>query len=102
MEQPEATATLDPEVMAVAEAQAAKDLELLQALNARKAEAQEQEPITITTDEPQRVPLNRAERRAQVKLYATILASTERQVPVVNPTIIPRRERRRRKGGRRA
>jgi hypothetical protein len=100
VEQPEATATLDPEVMAVAQAQAEKDLELLAALQARKEEGlEEQEPFTITTDEPVRVPLNRAERRAQVKLYAAILASTERQTPIVNPTIIPRRERRRKKGG---
>lgn len=49
-----------------------------------------------------RQPMNRAERRAQVKQYAAILALTERQRPIVNPTIIPKADRRRRKGTRRA
>jgi hypothetical protein len=115
----------------LAEAQAAKDLALLQELNARRAKAKEQEAITLNgkavhhidesgaavdedglpleltevpdeEPEPVRMPMNRAERRKQVKLYAMVLAATERQTPIVNPTIIPRAKRRRQKGGRRA
>lgn len=132
MDQPEtAASTPTEEALAVAQAQAAKDLELLQAVNAARAKVKEQEPITINgkvahhidesgvpvdedgfplelTEVPDaepvvtRMPMNRADRRAQVKLYARILAETERQTPVVNPTIIPRSQRRKRKGGRRA
>lgn len=58
-------------------------------------------PLTLTEvpdEEPviTRVPMNRSERRAQVKQYARMLALTERQRPVVNPTIRPKSKRRRR------
>lgn len=94
--------SITPEAIAAAEEQAAKDGALLAQLNearqkAREARAEEpeQEPFTITTD---RVPLNRAQRRAQVRQYASLLAATERQTPIVHPTIIPRSKRRRRPG----
>lgn len=80
----------------LAEAQAAKDAELMASLKAKRGAPQPmQEPITITTDA--RPKMNRAERRQQVKLYAMVLAGTEKQTPVRNPTIIPRSQRRRRK-----
>jgi hypothetical protein len=43
--------------------------------------------------------MNRAERRQQVKLYALLLRETEKQTPVVNPTIIPKSKRRRKGSG---
>jgi len=54
---------------------------------------EEQEPITITTDEVPHV-MNRAERRSQVKLYALLLRESNKQQPVVNATIIPKNKRR--------
>ena len=103
---------LDPETVAeqadlfaIAEAQAEKDLELLRALNARKDN--EQEPFVITTDDTEateesiiepRVPMNRAERRQQVKLYALLLREGEKQRPYVAPTVIPKSKRRRKPG----
>lgn len=106
MEAEESAAAVSDDVMAVAVAQAEKDIALLEQLNAKRAEAKaEQEPITITTDDPdlmERKPMNRAERRQQVKLYAMLLRETEKQQPIVNPTIVPKAARRRKKGGRRA
>lgn len=81
------------------EALAAKDAELLSALQQRT-----QERMSVTTDQPEKVlepkvPMNRAQRRQQVALYARVLAETERQTPTVHPTIVPKAKRRRRKGG---
>lgn len=93
----------------LAEKQAAKDRELLAQLQSRP----QQEPIEVVTDhevdddgvpmsEPRR-PLNRAQRRQLVRNYADLLKLTSPpQVPVRNPTIIPKSKRRRRKGGRNA
>jgi hypothetical protein len=88
------------------EQQATADAALMELLQAKRAiaskqvladvktgeDAAEQEAFTITTDV--RVPMNRAERRAQVRMYAKVLAESERQRPIVNPTIIPRQTRR--------
>jgi hypothetical protein len=60
------------------------------------------ESVADAVVEPKRAPMNRAERRAQVAMYARILAAQERQTPIVNPTIIPKAKRRRHKGGRNA
>lgn len=106
-----------------AKAQAAEDAEVWAKLEqeridrlvaradkARKAEhitvegAEGQESVVIETDNPdtiaefKRVPMNRAQRRAQVQQYASLLAMTERQTPVVNPTIRPKSKRRRQPG----
>ena len=97
------------DVMALAEAQALKDAELLAALQERKREVKERilaevgeaEAAAPAPAAPVRIPMNRAQRRAQVRMYARLLAATERQQPVVNPTIIPKSARRRRKGNRR-
>lgn len=104
--------TLPPEVLEAAQRQADADKELLAQLQARTAEldAAKQEAMTIVTDHevdeddvPVRRPtMNRAQRRQQVRFYAQLLAETEKQAPYVNPTIIPRASRRRRKGGRHA
>lgn len=84
------------EELALAQAQADKDLDLLAAASAKAREKRvEPEPVTERH-------MNRAERRAQVKYYAKLLAETERQEPIRNATIIPRAKRRRQKGGRRA
>lgn len=92
----------------IAKEQAAKDAALLEALRQKFEEENEPDvPVVITSPDVAeeaeeaglitRMPMNRAERRQQVKLYAMVLAGTERQTPIRNPTIIPRRERRRRK-----
>lgn len=107
------TDELSTEVMTLAEAQAAKDAALMSALIDRRKRAKSPAKAIVAdvaaaedeADHPQpvaapRIPLNRAQRRAQVKQYARILALTERQVPVVNPTIIPKSARRRRKNSR--
>lgn len=92
-------------------AQAANDAavwaKLEEERKARLAARAEQQPIVIETDdvdadeesiiEP-RIPMNRAERRQQVRMYAALLAASEKQTPVVNPTIIPKSKRRRRAG----
>lgn len=82
----------------LATAQAAKDQELLAALQARKEAGEE--PAAIVQEPAPRIYLSRAERRAQVKQYAALLTLSERQAPVVNPTIIPKSARRARKGQR--
>lgn len=87
--------------LAVATAQAAKDAELLAALKKRPKKAK-QEHMTVVLDDPVTEPLvqprmNRAQRRERVAQYAKLLAFTERQEPVVNPTIIPKSKRRRQK-----
>lgn len=99
------------DVMALAEAQALKDAELMAALAERKA-AKKSEASGLILDAvadaeekharpaPVKVPMNRAQRRAQVKFYAKLLAETERQTPIVNPTIIPKSARRQRKNSR--
>lgn len=84
--------------MALAEAQAAKDRELLASLNERSTkepvpQAAEQAEVV---EQPKPKPMNRAERRQQVAYYAKALAASERQTPIVNPTIIPKNKRRRR------
>lgn len=68
-------------------------------LVAEGEDAAEQEAFTVNTGH---VPMNRAQRRAQVKFYAAMLAETERQTPVVNPTIVPKSARRLRKNSRHA
>lgn len=99
------------EAQAIAEEQAAKDAALMAVLQEKRRVAkdtvldmvhsaedeEDQQPFTVTMD---RAPMNRAQRRAQVQQYARILAETERQTPVVNPTIIPKSARRQRKGSR--
>lgn len=106
MQDPELTeaevkAVQDAVVMANLKAQAA---ERVAARKARIAAGEEQEPFVVATDDPdfsveeKRVPLNRAQRRQQVKLYALLLRETEKQTPVRNSTIIPRSQRRRRAG----
>lgn len=82
-------------IRARAEEQAAADMALLVKLQERDGAQPEQEPINVVT--PERMPMNRAERRQQVALYARVLADSERQAPVVNPTIIPKSKRRRRR-----
>jgi hypothetical protein len=77
------------DAQAIAVEQAAKDAALMVELQARP-KAPKPEPV--------HVPMNRKERRSQVKFYARMLAETERQTPVVNATIIPRSQRRRRPG----
>lgn len=105
MKQPEALA-IDPEVMAVAEAQAAKDRDLVAHLADLKTATEQvrdtrQEVIDVEENEDiepaPRYVMNRRERRQQVQFYANLLAQTERQVPTRNATIIPRSERRRQK-----
>jgi hypothetical protein len=87
---------ITPEAMALAEEAAAKDGELLAQLTAAREKVTENRVIPNVEATPRRV-MNRADRRAQVQAYARILAMTERQEPVVNPTIIPKSARRRRK-----
>lgn len=86
------------EAMAVAEALAAKDRELLANLKDLRAAVQvaEQGKDEDRPVEPTRMPMNRHQRRQRVAQYAAVLAASERQAPVVNPTIIPRSKRRRR------
>lgn len=95
------------DLIAIAEAQAAKDRELLAAMDAkRQAVKAEQAQFVIETDNPDLmedrtpVPMNRAQRRQRVREYAKLLAFTERQTPVVNPTIIPKNSYLRRKRSR--
>jgi len=89
---------LDEDVQARAEAMAAEDRKLLDMLKEQTAEWREK---NRPTPEPEPVVhLNRAERRTQVKMYAQLLAETEKQTPVRNATIIPRAARRRRKAHR--
>lgn len=76
------------------------DSELAEALADIKTATEQvrENRVTEVSSEPVvRIKLNRAERRAQVKFYASMLASTERQTPVINPTIISRADRRRQK-----
>jgi hypothetical protein len=93
------TDTIPPEAQALAEAQAEKDREFLADLRKKQVS----EVILDETSTAENVaaairqPMNRAERRAQVKQYATILAYGNRQRPVINPTIIPKADRRLRK-----
>jgi hypothetical protein len=97
------TDTIPPEAQALAEAQAEKDREFLDALRKKQVsevildEAATAESVADAVAVAQRQPMNRAERRAQVKQYAAILAFGNKQTPVVNPTIIPKSARRLRK-----
>lgn len=98
------TPTLSDTAQAIAEAQAAKDREFLDALRKRQVsevildETSTAEGVADAVAVAQRMPMNRAERRTRVKFYAKVLAESERQVPYVDPTIVPRYQRRRRKG----
>jgi len=87
-------AELEDAMLALAQAQAKKDADLMASLQERDKD----QPKPIRPEPVKRVPLNRAQRRAQVKQYARLLTLTERQEPVVNPTIIPKAKRRRRPG----
>lgn len=88
---------MDESTQAIAEAQAAKDREFLEALKARPSAPIEEVVEAIDLTPPK---MNRAQRRERVKLYAMVLAEAERQAPFVADTIIPRSARRRRKAGR--
>lgn len=97
-------AALSAEEVDVAERWAEFSKDLPSAEGVVDLDAAEQEPMVITTDNPdlmeeRRIPMNRAQRRQQVRLYAMLLANTERQRPVVNPTIIPKSKRRRKGRG---
>lgn len=78
----------------LAEAQAAKDAALMESLQARRKDV----AANIAAERPHY--MNRAERRAQVKYYAAVLAAGNKQEPYVDGTIVPRSQRRRRKGSR--
>jgi len=94
------TATLDPAAFAIAEEQAALDRAYLDALRKRQvSEVILDEVAEYEGDDPKvftPMPMNRAQRRQRVKVYAALLASTERQVPFVHPTTVPKSKRRRR------
>jgi len=78
---------------AIAEEQAAKDRDLLAALSARKAAGEEP-----AAPKPAMPPLpNRAERRKMVAEYKNAVRLMPKQKPLVNPTIVPKAKRRRRK-----
>lgn len=97
---PETQPTIPDEAMALAEEAAAKDRALLADI---KLMAKHTKRVADEKPkQPERNPMNRAERRAQVKVYAAVLAMSERQTPVINPTIVPRAQRRRQKQHRRA
>lgn len=100
---------MDEATHAIAEAQASEDAAIMAALQARTealrakraehadailADVAEGEEKSLPVVKPQ--PMNRAERRAQVKFYATVLAQGNKQVPYVDPTIRPKSQRRRR------
>ena len=100
-----------PEALALAEEAAAKDRELLADLKAmrkatkkvREAAHGPDEDDVLDTPVVEREPepvLNRAQRRQQVKFYASVLAAGNKQKPYRDPTIVPRGARRRLKKGR--
>lgn len=92
---PDLIEALDPEAMAVAEAQALDDAALMAALRERAAEVEsmtDEERATLAGDmfaSPSEAlrPISRAERRAMVKQFAAKLRNLPRAVPARNPTI---------------
>lgn len=94
-DQPLTQSDLSDAALALAQAQAKKDADLMEALKDRP----KPKVIEAVAATP-RILMNRAQRRAQVKAYSRVLAMTERQVPVVNPTIVPKSKRRRQPGQR--
>lgn len=93
------------EAQALALAAAEDDLALLNALRKREEEREsmteeERESLagaTFATASEALRPLNRAERRQAVAAYATALSRLPRARPVVNPTIVPKSKRRKRR-----
>lgn len=84
-------------MLTLAQVQAAKDAELLAALQSRDKDIVLADGEVTVTEPVKDLPMNRAQRRERVRQYARLLAFSERQTPIVNPTIIPKSSRRRRK-----